>query len=1134
MKSIHKLLSYQKKLSRKKRYIGININISKKNKNRLNVKKTKKVSNVYKGGRIFKNCKGIRLITKKRSQFKWNDSKGGVRKHQQDPPQITERQYTPIVSRTQGTTYNGLFPHKTNYTTQPKSTIQTTKINNTITQNQTITLPQYEELSNNLNTPWYVARHGVFKSLEISPNGYSFTYKKKNEDGKTFSYNGIGYTPIVLSIDLLQFYVNNQLIELTPDNKIKINSKAIIMGETEVSYKKGGTKYDDVFEDSNDDEKNKIEGYKMLTYEESLKNFFNIDNYIRTKIIDEKTKQVSEFKLYHELVWVTEIMRDLNTINKDTIHNLDGKCNLDLFLDRKEQGKEQGTDQSKVFGKDERIFTKCDLNVDHNKLIIEKHILGDETYIILGYPDMSMFPYLKLYEENEMEFESVYDKHKNEQNKNGMSGILSHIADLNNYLYKEEDKQIKTIDDIDKFFGKNTYYEKYVSEYYDRIVENFTELFNKPKPKENQINTKENQTNTKENKTNENKTKEQELLLSFLNKKFNDEYGIDYNAQFKKDFLEKQKEYYNTLAKQYLNKPMRYIKYNFIVFKEINDYDNGKETIFKKTFDYPIKYVPAIFNFRELKGKHITLLQELKNCIYKKLSKMYGITNTDDEEYMLFYSTYKYGTFFHIKTEYLHTLANMFQTSYKYQITITLEELYYMVSLLDDEENFETLRVDYKKRAQTILKERDNAFLHNNLLKKKSKKSKKSKHAKKITLKTTCDKYDIKPSTENLTELNKQFNDNHTNITILLLFRETGNKYTCIYKYVNNETNVIIFYLLQFISNLCSLEKEFNILNTQDHSKYNMFECGFIKQYLIKNSNEIALFKIIKHCKLTIEDYKSYLYYNPIFSKNFYRINKKDNFLNINNFFQIPKINMNMPNIYKIKSIFLRNYLGTNLYKTEFLKFKKKILTGNIEHIFERQLHSESINIENLDNPKRIFNITNEEKDSKDNIIEGNKGLINKIYFNPGNCKYNFIEIYETINNTYKFIVWIVPLNATDSESHEDNFEDFKSIFIKDEKYPTYIGNFLDLNNTHIKMLEQIKKLYLKQNFVCSVNIQSVSPLYYCLHFHIMSDYIYKNYISKNELGLRMFSILHINRILNNIKWNSNYYNSIDMNILTC
>jgi hypothetical protein len=30
---------------------------------------------------------------------------------------------------------------------------------------------------------------------------------------------------------------------------------------------------------------------------------------------------------------------------------------------------------------------------------------------------MSMFPYLKLYEENEMEFEAVYDKHKNEQNK---------------------------------------------------------------------------------------------------------------------------------------------------------------------------------------------------------------------------------------------------------------------------------------------------------------------------------------------------------------------------------------------------------------------------------------------------------------------------------------------------------------------------------------------------------------------------------------------------------------------------------------------------------------------------------------------------------------------------------------------
>ena len=442
---------------------------------------------------------------------------------------------------------------------------------------------------------------------------------------------------------------------------------------------------------------------------------------------------------------------------------------------------------------------------------------------------------------------------------------------------------------------------------------------------------------------------------------------------------------------------------------------------------------------------------------------MYGITNTNDEEYMLFYSTYKYGTFFHIKTEYLHTLANIFQSSYKYQIMITLEELYYMVSLLNNEENFENLRIDYKKRAPTILKERNNAFLSHHRLKK------------------TCEKYDIKPSTENLTVLNEQFNSNHSNITILLLFRETGTKYTCIYKYVNNETKVIIFYLLQFSSNLCSLEKEVKKLNEIDHTENNVFECGFIKQYLI-NSNKIALFKIIKHCELTFKDYNEYMIFNPLFLYNCCRISNTQKNINLNELFKQPLTIYNFnnvekpllsPNLFKKKPVLIRNFLGTEIYKGAFDVFKQnygKDNTYTMKTIINNKEHKV--------NRERVYKLNTYKN------IE-----IYQIFFNPGNCKYTFILFNEYINNDTdtKVIIWVVPINATDSENCEEKHDpDF--IFSSEDK-PTFIGYCMDLNYTHLKMLEQIQILYNNYNKnndkICFVHIISGSPIYFCLHFRI-------------------------------------------------
>ena len=113
-------------------------------------------------------------------------------------------------------------------------------------------------------------------------------------------------------------------------------------------------------------------------------------------------------------------------------------------------------------------------------------------------------------------------------------------------------------------------------------------------------------------------------------------------------------------------------------------------------------YVPALFNFRELKGKHKPILDKIKQHITKTLPKLYNITESE-EDYNLFYSNYKYGEIFCIRTEYLHTLSNIFQFSYKYQITITLEELIYMVSFLTKEEHLETLKVNYRIKTNDVI-----------------------------------------------------------------------------------------------------------------------------------------------------------------------------------------------------------------------------------------------------------------------------------------------------------------------------------------------------------------------------------------------------------------------------------------------
>ena len=914
-------------------------------------------------------------------------------------------------------------------------------------------------------------------SLDSSPNYISFKIGSR-ESG----FQEIGFKIDEMSVDKLQYFLSKKLLTIS-DNKIKINDKLFIMDTRKKAYSKSGYNLIDVYEDNTVD---------MLPYNTSLDNFFDIND--TTNIYISKTN--AKLSYNQDIDWLRKIIFDFNDISKE--NNPDKKSNLDRFLEE-------------IFKKKTKlerpIFTKCDLNiVDQTKIIAEKIIIDGEVFVICGYPHMSMRSHLKLYEDssnNEL-FKSIYSEH---------TKMIAYIKTLFNFL--NPTNKIDTPEQIYKFYEKNNMHLKYLITYYKQIKDKFLKDYKQPLFS----------TNTEKQP----ETNNEPEIKTYLEHKFQEEYNIPYIENFEDEVNKLQNDYYNEIAQTYLTKPIMYIKYVFIVVKEHDNksyYKNKSNHYEKNNSELPnIEesekiYVPAIFNFRELTHKHLQLLQKMNELINTKLPHLYGITNLG-EEYNLFYSTYKYGNVFNIQTEYLHTLSNIFQSSYKYKINITLEEIIYMLSMKDSK--LQTLRVDYKIKENLI------NYLSKSkkeLVTLKTVSVSKRKYTSSI-VKSPCNYTKPLNETDIDLTLNEEFTSSN-DIKILFMFKETGTIYTFIYL---NKDKVCI---IQFASNLCILKDAFETkLKTIydsgiiDPTNF-LYECRNIRQYSLNLQKfEFELFNIIKHKILSTEEYNSYSAHNPILKKNIELLNKIKNTMCLNLF--IPnKSCILIPNIYKTKPILLRNYLGTQTYKDAFKEFKLNFKSN-------KSYSTVLFNKQNLSYMKRVYEIVEDITiEEKDKTIE-QKGMINRIYFNLNNCGYNFIEIYEKLyENTYKYVIWVVPLNATEEENINDDFKEFDGF---NTINCPYIGNFMDLNEKHINMLIEIKKLYLnnkdifKNNSECVLNITTVSPTYHCIHFHIYENKEYKSGFIKNEIGSRISGDLTINKVLNNINWKSDYYNSINISI---
>ena len=142
-----------------------------------------------------------------------------------------------------------------------------------------------------------------------------------------------------------------------------------------------------------------------------------------------------------------------------------------------------------------------------------------------------------------------------------------------------------------------------------------------------------------------------------------------------KEIEEQVEVYLQKKIKGFLTRPNTKIRYVFHIF--IQKRDGQIE--------------PLIYNIRELEQKHKAVLERLLYLIQTEIPRRFQIFNEDeltriaageDVRYTNFYSYYRYGDIFYIKTEYLYPSTNLDQYNHVYNRSLNLEEIIYSSGLL--------------------------------------------------------------------------------------------------------------------------------------------------------------------------------------------------------------------------------------------------------------------------------------------------------------------------------------------------------------------------------------------------------------------------------------------------------------------
>ena len=638
-------------------------------------------------------------------------------------------------------------------------------------------------------------------------------------------------------------------------------------------------------------------------------------------------------------------------------------------------------------------------------------------------------------------------------------------------------------------------------------------------------------------------------VFSYIDKKYKELYILghpEYSkyVQFKESFIKNAQIYFNEIANKYLPKIMSQIMYIFLIFKKTDK-----------------NLIPCIFNIKEITNTHKPILERLNRFIKNKLPYIFNIQeefNKEDtyiisgydkdnnpinndkydtyNEYKLWYSRYRYGKFFYVQTQYVHTMGNIADKTHGYKNSITLEELIYACGSISFESFFNKLKISYNIRdnelsllynskkiykpkfseknvsrqcnliedktrsayvfclyeqdkllrlyyKKEILKEgeiEDDKFKEwknsnsSNLILLENIDKWKQDYDKKITRELNIKKQEININTYKL--FNEHFIGNPNKIILILMFKTNRQEYIFIYK-INN-----MFYKLIIESNMSHIID--NITN-----KLNEFLSKSLNTFIIKfiNTEKPKLYRVISISLLNDKDYKKCFKINPLILKVIHPLNKIDDNMNVYEHI--------LSSLSKVKFEPLEML---NLYNS---KYHIPFLIQNVtSYIAMMKAKGESFS-------KTILNYEINSKEFKKCSKEVcNNPKINYVYVNEQNCGYNFIEFID--NDDGKIILYIISNNENSKQ----------------------LGNFFDLDETSLLMLKTIKNLYQSKNYMTFLHV-AFNPRFYALHFHIVNNSYYSREYSFEESGSFLIQDMYIDEVINNIESNNNYYSNMKFDI---
>ena len=837
-----------------------------------------------------------------------------------------------------------------------------------------------------------------------------------NKDSIT-RYNYI--TPIELSVDTLQYAFDTDRVKLVTDSSqqvyLDIQDFPTLLVETITNGNFKDTRRDEGFYSTYED----INTLEKITYDIQIKDYLEKGIY----------KTTVKYKTTEE--------QDIPENYKDGISTQ----NINYVREIAQSLNNNPLDPSKY---------TCDLQGIPDKYIIIESVkssVDGQEYVICGYPDPSkMRTYLSMLENPDIQshIAEIHKKHRTQ--------FAQLFADMYNFVMKtnsNRDNQIDIITDI----SQEMY--KFIPHSMNRT---YLETWYKENPKLRAwIQSPEFQEKIKYMDAN-GLQEHKEMVLREIEKSLIPEAEYPTELEKLEKALPEYDNYVNELLLEYLNKPMLRIRYYFLIFKRHPEHG----------------LIPAVFNMKQLEAKHTPVLEKVLDLIQIRIPAIYGILEDSINQldrYKLFHSYAKYGDFFYITTEYLHTMSNITNYGYIYKNSITLEELIYASSRMSDggKPFWKDVKLEYElKKFRIGLTDRlaNNASVNASMY---------------GGSKTT---YQMSSRTTRTTRKNNTGKIIGTiRGNILLIYEKTYQEYVIIYKSVDDNT----INVLEIKSNMAARVNYIKSAITQSNGQNIIYNCN---NSSYSNINYVGkLFKLQKDIyPITMKDFGNILKNNPLSIKKYAKYND-DKIINFAEYFETELLPMqksiyNIYNLYNIIPILSINHLTNPIYLKALIKYNKNAANNTNS--------GNSVKLSLSDRDKGLYSYG-----IYDTIIP---------YINIDECGYNFI-IGER-KDIDKKVLWVYP--------HINNNS-------------TRIRSVINIDKLFLKTIKIINKLLGKDtNKLIFIHLNT-GLRFLNLHIHSISESNYKRYYPDEDIGSLYLREEYTQSIVNKLECNTNYY--LDYNI---